>query len=391
MDVALLNPWAVVPFLSTVVAWSVAVAVLRWAPGQRVSRRLAVLLLVEGTAVLTIELGLPLLLVDSERVAILISLGHAAADLLVLVLYLPFLGAALDVPLVRAFRSRAAGITFGVLGVGGLLAIAAVPSAFVTEAIRLPPGEPVVWLFEWGPPWQVLALGLVTMYSLGVGAAVSALRAARSELALRRARVFLLAFGTRDVIWGGIYLIAVFAVNSITPQRFAWLSQAYAGSLLVYSVLIGYGILTVQLLDIDLKVRWTIKQGTVAAAFVAVFFLVSEGSTVFLSNSLGNVLGLLASSLLVFAMAPLQRAAERVADAAMPGVRDTPEYASYRKLQVYAAALDSAYQEGGVSDRERTMLNSIASSLGLHPADAERLERDIRQRHEERPAFQESG
>lgn len=385
-----MNPWAVIPFLATLASWGVAVAVLRWAPGQRVSRRLAVLLLVEGTAVLTTELGLPLLLVDNESTATLISLGHAAADLLVLVLYLPFLGAALDVPLVRAFRSRAAGTAFGVLGLVGLLAIAMFPSAFVSEAIRVPPGEPVRWLFEWGPMWQVLALGLVTMYTVGVGASVSALRTAHSELARRRARVFLLAFGTRDVIWGGIYLIASFAVNSITLGRFVWLVQAYAGSLLVYSVLVGYGILTVQLLDIDLKVRWTIKQGTVAAAFVAVFFLVSEGSAAFLSSSFGNVLGLLASSLLVFALAPLQRAAERVADVAMPGVRDTPEYASYRKLQVYAAALDSAYQEGGVSDRERTMLESIAASLGLHAADAERLERDIRERHEGRATVQRS-
>jgi hypothetical protein len=47
---------------------------------------------------------------------------------------------------------------------------------------------------------------------------------------------------------------------------------------------------------------------------------------------------------------------------------------------VYAAALESAYQEEGVSDRERAMLVSVAESLGLHPDDAEKLERDVTER-----------
>jgi len=358
--------------------------VLRWAPGQRVSRRLALLLFVEGTAVITTEIAL-LLLVESETLATRISLAHSAADLLVLVLYLPFLGAALDVPPVRAFRSRAAAIAFGALGVVGLAAIVVFPSAFVFEAFRMPPGEPVRWLFEWGHVWQVLAVGLVVMYSLGITASVVALRGAQTELGRRRAKVFLFAFGVRDLIWGGIYLVAMVWGNVLTPTGLAWLGQFYSGSLLVYAILVGYGLLTVQLFDIDLRVRWTIKQGTVAAAFIAVFFLVSEGAATFLSQAFGNVLGLVAASLLMFALAPLQRAAESLAERAMPGVEDTPEYASYRKLQVYAAALESAYQEGGVSDRERAMLGRIAESLGLHPSDAERLEHDIRERMSGKP------
>ncbi|MDX1396523.1 MAG: hypothetical protein R3195_19235, partial [Gemmatimonadota bacterium] len=256
-----MNAWAVVPVLSTLVAWGVAVSVLKWAPGQRVSRRLAVLLFVEGTAVFTTEFAL-LFLVESETVATRISLVHAGADLLVLCLYLPFLGAALDVPPVRAFRSRAAAIALAVLGLVGLGAIVAFPSAFVAGSFPMPPEEPVRWMFEWGDAWQVLAVGLVAMYTLGLTASVVALRRAHTDLARRRARVFLWAFGTRDLVWGGIYLIAMVWGNIIMPTGLAWLGQFYAGSLLVYSVLVGYGILTVQLLDIDLKLRWTIKQGT---------------------------------------------------------------------------------------------------------------------------------
>jgi hypothetical protein len=374
-----MNPWAVTTVLATLVAWSAGALVLRTGGGRRVSRRLAALLFVEGTAVITTEAGL-LLLVNDVRTGMQISLMHAVADLLVLTLYPLFLAAALDVPAVRVFRARAAEIGLLVLGASGVLAVVLFPSAFVVAGYRQAAGEPLRWLFEWGSTWKVVAAGLVGMYTLGVVASVSALRRAESDAARRRARVFLLAFGTRDVVWGGIYLIAMLAGDTITPTQLAWIAQAYAGSLLVYALLVGYGVLTVQLFDIDLRVRWTIKNGTVAAAFVAVFFLVSESATTFLSDRLGNVLGLIASSLLIFLFTPLQRTAERIADRAMPGVRDTPEYTSYKKLQVYAAALESAYQDSAISDRERAMLARIADSLELHPGDAEQLERDVRAR-----------
>lgn len=50
--------------------------------------------------------------------------------------------------------------------------------------------------------------------------------------------------------------------------------------------LIAYGILRTQLFDIDLRIRWTIKQSTVASAFVAMFYVVSEGADRLLSSEL---------------------------------------------------------------------------------------------------------
>ena len=114
-----------------------------------------------------------------------------------------------------------------------------ITGAFVVAGYRQAAGEPLRWLFEWGSTWKVVAAGLVGMYTLGVVASVSALRRAESDAARRRARVFLLAFGTRDVVWGGIYLIAMLAGDTITPTQLAWIAQAYAGSLLVYALLVG--------------------------------------------------------------------------------------------------------------------------------------------------------
>jgi hypothetical protein len=79
----------------------------------------------------------------------------------------------------------------------------------------------------------------------------------------------------------------------------------------------------------------------------------------------------------VFFLAPLQRFAERVASVAMPNTRNTPEYAAFRKLQVYEAALSEALEGGGISAKERALLNRLRDSLGILEADAQIMEHDM--------------
>ena len=108
-------------------------------------------------------------------------------------------------------------------------------------------------------------------------------------------------------------------------------------------------------------------------------FLVSEGADRFLSAELGSFAGLLAAAVIVFFLTPLQRFAESVAGAAMPNTRNTPEYVAHRKMQVYEAALAEAQQEGGISTKERVLLNRLRDSLGISSADAEALERELQE------------
>ena len=125
----------------------------------------------------------------------------------------------------------------------------------------------------------------------------------------------------------------------------AWIGKlVYALGTLLAIPLIAYGILRTKLFDIDLRIRWTIKQSTVAAVFIAVFYIVSEGADRLLSSELGSIMGLLASALVVFFLVPLQRFAERVAGAAMPHTENTPEFAMLRKMQVFEAALAEAIE-----------------------------------------------
>jgi hypothetical protein len=151
----------------------------------------------------------------------------------------------------------------------------------------------------------------------------------------------------------------------------------YALGTLLAVPLIAYGILRAHLFDIDLRIRWTIKQSTLAAAVVTIIYVLSEGASRLLSSELGSVAGLVAAGLVVFFLAPLQRFAERVASNAMPNTHNTPEYAAHRKLQVYESAIADALQGGGISEKERALLNRLRDTLGIAKVDADAIEHDL--------------
>jgi hypothetical protein len=240
-----------------------------------------------------------------------------------------------------------------------------------------------VWWAPWelsAGPWTVLfmqAIGALSIF--GLAAVISAYRAARGPAAKARAKALVVAFGTRDALWTLLWFL--FPVYQV--------SLGVAGSLvllvvmplveLTFVALMAYGILRAQLFDIDLKVKWTVKQSTVAALFVGVFFVVSESASTFLSGSgLGPYLGIAAAGLLVFAMAPLQRAADRVANAALPNADASRQYLEFRKLQVYQAALEGAYDDGLVTGKERTVLERLRAELAIAPEAAAAVEADLR-------------
>jgi hypothetical protein len=280
-----------------------------------------------------------------------------------LALYPPFLAMALRTKLVRPFANPR---------VQGLLAVAAVTLFALT-------------LFA--PPQFGVAVLYMAMASLFLFALVASIHAwyVSAGLARTRARIFAFAFGFRDICWTFVYsaaLAPIWFIGLVTPQKSGtpfWdlHSLVYICGTLVAVPLIAYGILRTQLFDIDLRIRWTIKQTTVAAAVLSVMFLVSEGASRFLSAELGNVVGLFAAAVVIFFLAPLQRFAERVASSAMPNTENTPEYATFRKMQVYETAVAEALHGGGISAKERSLLNRLRESFGISECDAAAIEREL--------------
>jgi hypothetical protein len=363
------HPYGIVALVATALCWSLAVVLYRVGARGSAARKLAVLLGIEGMTLISawyIDFMLtpavhahPLYQrwFDAEFVV------HTLGDCSMLALYPPFLAAALGTRLTRPFADRR--VRIGLAIGAALLFVATLTTSMKFGA-------------------SLLYVSLALVFWFAFAASVQAWY--RAEGAARtRARWFAIAFGVRDVLWGYVYLQTTLQVWAGTMAEIPYdptdpIMLYYALGTLLAVPLIAYGILRAHLFDIDLRIRWTIKQSTLAAAVVTIIYVLSEGASRLLSSELGSLAGLVAAGLVVFFLAPLQRFAERVASNAMPNTQNTPEYAAFRKLQVYEAAVSEARQGGDISARERALLNRLRDTLGISAIDAEALERDLQAR-----------
>lgn len=134
-------------------------------------------------------------------------------------------------------------------------------------------------------------------------------------------------------------------------------------------VIVAYGVMRYQILDIDLRLKWTVSRSTMAAVFVAVFFAVSELAAEYFTTRTGStVLGIGAAALLVFAVAPLQRFADRLSDQVV-STDASPAYLDYRRLEIYKTALEGMLADGAVDVRESHLLHSLRRKLGISEGD----------------------
>ena len=360
------NAMGIFGIASVAMCWALAGVLYRVGPTGSVARQLALLLTVEGVTLGSTgfidTLLSPAVLAHSLYPTWLQAeqIVHTFGDCAMLALYPPFLAAALQTKLTRPFASKR-------MRIG--LAVASLALFFATLLTPL----------EFGA--TLLYLSLSVLFGFALVASIHAWYVAAGA-ARDRARAFAIAFGIRDICWAFVYGFAIWMIRAgiyavVDPQTTTIAHILYACGTLFAVPLIAYGILRSHLFDIDLRIRWTVKQSTLATIVVTLIFVLSEGADRFLSAELGNFAGLLAAAVVVFFLAPLQRLAESVAGAAMPNTQDTPEYLAHRKLQVYESAITEANFEDGISEKERSLLNSLRDSLGISSADAAALERDL--------------
>ena len=361
--------WLGIP--AAILAWGFALYVFIVAPPTRGARFLVGMLFVDGLAVITSYNNLLYLnpMLESVGLPGVPGVTHQVSDWALVAVYLPFVGMTLSSPLAEPlkhpFVSRL--ILYGGLGFALLI-------VFLPQDVRD--------LFN-VPFYIVICIAL----TWGFIAALHTWYIATSEAERERARAFTLAFGARDVMW--TYTFGYFSLGylgwvgpgidemMVNPDSYSkLLPLSYQLAVILYVPLVAYGVLRVQLFDIDLRIKRTLKRGTVAAAFVATFFVISEFAGNFLSSRFGTVLGVLGTGALVFFLDPIQRAAEKLSDAAMPKTVNTPEYESFRKLQVYDSAIRAALEDGHISERQRRVLNSMIESMGIDRDVAQRMEDD---------------
>jgi hypothetical protein len=144
------------------------------------------------------------------------------------------------------------------------------------------------------------------------------------------------------------------------------------------AALVGYGVLRYSLFDIDLRLKLTVQRSTVAAVFVAAYFLVSEGATVWFSGVSGSeYFGIAAAALLLLALHPIQRLARRLAGRLMPGARPLLELERDEQVEFYREHVDLMWMDGHLSPKDRLVLANLRTRLGLHPETAERIELEV--------------
>lgn len=139
-------------------------------------------------------------------------------------------------------------------------------------------------------------------------------------------------------------------------------------------VLATYALVRYQLFDIDFKVRSAIHYGFVVMAFALVFVLVSESIEGVVADRYGDIIGLTAAALLAFALRPLERLGERIAQHLMPHTLPFDRLDADQRSTLFAEQLALALQDGHVTPKEREMLNRLRDRLGLTASTAQSLE-----------------
>ena len=368
----------VLGIVAVALCWGLAVVLFRIGASGTVARKLAWLLVIEGITLLTGGFIWFVLAGDqiseqwyNDNVPVAYQIGnfivHHLGDAGMIALYPAFLAAALRTRLTGPFRRRSLRITIAVV------------------ALMMAAGT-VVTMALWGSLFgsAVLYAAVMALFLFALVASIHAWWVAKPGIARTRARVFAIAFGIRDICWGASYAIAFWSIQDggYTPDSAFVLTGklVYALGTLLAVPLIAYGILKAKLFDIDLKIRWTLKQSTFAAAVVAITFAISEGVEMLVSAELGDKWGLVAAGVAVLFLKPLQAFAEKVVSLVMPNTQNTPEYQRSHKLRVYEEALAEALDEGGISPKERALLARLRDSLEIPAAEAEAIEAEVKMR-----------
>jgi len=146
----------------------------------------------------------------------------------------------------------------------------------------------------------------------------------------------------------------------------------------VGAAMVAYGVLRYSLFDIDLKLKVSFQRSTVAAIFVAVYFLVSEAATVWFSGVSGSdYWGIVATGILLLALHRIQGLAERVAGTLMPTTKPLMALERDEQIAFYREHVDLMWMDGHLSPKDRVVLASLRTRLGLDPETAEEVELEV--------------
>lgn len=228
-------------------------------------------------------------------------------------------------------------------------------------------GEPFLW-WPWG--WAYVVFPALAAFP-AVAAVFLVVRHGERH---REDRGWSLRFAAGAALAVGSALGVAALGNAAVYRNLPLAGFAIGAWRLVLPALVTYALLRHQLFDIDLKVKAGLRASTVAAAFLAVFFTVSELAANVIQETVGTVLGIGAAVGMAFALRPVERMAEGLAHRIMPGVRPVENLRPDERETFYREQLELALEDGNLGAKERAMLDKLRERLGLSPDATRRIE-----------------
>jgi hypothetical protein len=221
---------------------------------------------------------------------------------------------------------------------------------------------------------MLLYLAMVVMFVVIFFVSLVGLKVAKTKLAREKAAAFVCAFGFRDLAWATVYLLAATGWWEYVPVL---TDQLYIGSTLLYIPIMVYGILKLQMLDIEIRLKSTIRNSILAGMFAGMFFVVFEGANALVSERFSGMIGFAVSGLLTWLLTPLHRWAEKISSTFVGGDFASADYASSRSLQIYSAAVEETLAFGDITKGHVALLDRLRDSLQVSADDAARLETEL--------------
>jgi hypothetical protein len=140
---------------------------------------------------------------------------------------------------------------------------------------------------------------------------------------------------------------------------------------------ITYALVKHRLFDAEVKLRFAVKGTTLAAAFLAVFLVVDQIIQVQAGDFIGGVGGAVAAGLLLFALHPLQRVADRIAYKAVPKSGPLGKLSPPERARMYREQLEIAWADGRLTAKERLLFTRLQERLGISAEEAQLLETEV--------------
>ena len=177
----------------------------------------------------------------------------------------------------------------------------------------------------------------------------------------------------------GLGLLGVMVAGSLlmawAPAHVEWSNLGLFGlARLIGVVVLAHTLVRYRLFDLDVRIRWTIRKGTVASAFFLVFIIVGVVAENFLTDRYGWAVGGVGAGLLLFAIRPLEQLGSRISARALPSAIPIARRGEAERASMFEHMAREAWADGQLSKAERRVLEVARQRLGLTEAKALAIE-----------------